>query len=124
MGLFGDLFSGGYKDAANAASAGYNTAYNAATPLYDAGRSAVTQDYGKALAPYTALNKSATAGANDYAAALGVGGGDPAAIEAKLAATPGYQFTLGQGLKAIDRGAAARGLTTSGNTLQAEQKYG
>jgi hypothetical protein len=122
--LFGDLFSGGYKDAATAAGAGYTAGYGAAAPLYDTGRGQITAFGGAALQPQNKVFKSSTAGAGDYAAALGVGGGDPAAIEAKLAATPGYKFTLGQGLQAIDRGAASRGLTTSGNTIAAEQKYG
>lgn len=38
--------------------------------------------------------------------------------------TPGYQFTLGQGLQALDRGAAARGNLLTGGTMQAEQQYG
>lgn len=46
----------------------------------------------------------------------------PSLAEAR--ATPGYQFTLGQGLSAIDRGAAARGGLNTGRTLQAEQAYG
>jgi hypothetical protein len=38
--------------------------------------------------------------------------------------TPGYKFAMDQGLKAIDAGAAARGMLSSGNNLQAEQQYG
>jgi hypothetical protein len=39
--------------------------------------------------------------------------------------SPGYQFRRDEGLKAIDRGAAARGaLTGSGATIKAEQRYG
>lgn len=46
----------------------------------------------------------------------------PSAQQAE--ATPGYQFTLGQGLQALDRGAAARGNLLTGGTMQAEQQYG
>ena len=123
MALFGDLFSGGYKDAANAASSGYTAGYNQATPLYGAGREAIGQNYTAALGALRPVTAGANAGAKAYAGALGIGG-DPAAIQRQLEATPGYQFTLGQGLQAIDRGAASRGLTTSGNTIAAEQKYG
>lgn len=38
--------------------------------------------------------------------------------------SPGYQFRLSEGLKAIDRGAAARGALTGGATIKAEQRYG
>lgn len=38
--------------------------------------------------------------------------------------SPGYQFRLSEGLKAIDRGAAARGQLGSGATIKAEQRYG
>jgi hypothetical protein len=38
--------------------------------------------------------------------------------------SPGYQFRLAEGLKAIDRGAAARGQLGSGATIKAEQRYG
>lgn len=37
---------------------------------------------------------------------------------------PGYEFNLSEGLKAIDRGAAARGGLQSGAALKAEQRYG
>lgn len=39
-------------------------------------------------------------------------------------ATPGYQFQLDEGNKAIERGAAARGLRLSGGTLKGLQQYG
>lgn len=42
----------------------------------------------------------------------------------KLEATPGYQFALDQGTKAIERQGAAAGMLGSGNTLYALQDYG
>lgn len=39
-------------------------------------------------------------------------------------ATPGYQFRLNEGTKAIERSAAARGLLGSGATLKALTRYG
>lgn len=44
-------------------------------------------------------------------------------IQAKLEANPAYQFNLSQGLKAIDRSAAAKGNLLSGNTLAAAGQY-
>lgn len=41
-----------------------------------------------------------------------------------LAQTPGYQFTLGQGINAVQNSAAAQGGVNSGNTLQALTQYG
>lgn len=38
--------------------------------------------------------------------------------------SPGYQFQLSEGLKAVDHGAAARGMLRSGAVLKAEQAYG
>jgi hypothetical protein len=39
-------------------------------------------------------------------------------------ATPGYQFQMSEGLKAVDRGAAARGLLGSGAAVKGEQRFG
>lgn len=48
----------------------------------------------------------------------------PEEIQKKVESTPGYQFQLGQGLKAIERTQAAKGMLSSGNTLMAAQEYG
>lgn len=48
----------------------------------------------------------------------------PLDLQALIAATPGYQFQLGQGMQAIDRSAAARGGLMSGATIKAAQRYG
>lgn len=61
---------------------------------------------------------SATSGAGDYS---WVDSYDPQSF---LESSPGYQFQLGQGEKAVDRGAAARGRLFSGATGEAEQRYG
>jgi hypothetical protein len=46
-----------------------------------------------------------------------------APTEAQAQATPGYQFTLNQGLKAAQNSAAARGLGTSGAALKGASTY-
>ena len=43
---------------------------------------------------------------------------------ANMYAEPGYQFRLSEGLKAMERGAAARGGLQSGAALKAAQRYG
>lgn len=47
-----------------------------------------------------------------------------AEVEARVASTPGYQFQLDQGTKAIERQGAAAGMLGSGNTLTALTNYG
>lgn len=47
----------------------------------------------------------------------------PTMTQADLEATPGYQFTLGQGLKATQNSAAARGLGASGAALKGAASY-
>jgi hypothetical protein len=56
---------------------------------------------------------------------LGLNGPDAAAAaRGNFQASPGYQWSLDQGLRAVDAGAAAKGLLDSGATLKAEQTYG
>lgn len=43
---------------------------------------------------------------------------------AQFKADPGYQFRLSEGLKAIERSAAAKGLLQSGGTLKGIEQYG
>lgn len=52
------------------------------------------------------------------------GNPDPEKINAKLAATPGYQFNLKQGLSSVQNSAAAKGSLDSGNTLKGITEYG
>jgi hypothetical protein len=125
MALFSDLFGSGYQDAANAQKAGLTAGYGQASDQYGQGRSAINTSYSAALSPFTDVFGSATSGANAYGDATGANGaaGNARGL-ANFQASPGYQWQLGQGLQAIDRGAASRGMLTSGNTLTAEQQYG
>ncbi len=54
----------------------------------------------------------------------GIIGQTPQPIGDKLKTTPGYQFRLQEGINALDRGAAARGLSLSGAQLKGVQGYG
>lgn len=51
--------------------------------------------------------------------------GQPAADTAMstFQSSPGYQFSLTQGLRGVDAGAAARGMTRSGATIKAEDTF-
>jgi hypothetical protein len=126
MGFFQDIFGNqAAKDAAAAKTAGLTAGYNQATGLYDQGRNALTTNYANAVAPFTDVFNSSTAGANAYGDATGANGtAGQARAKSNFQTDPGYQFQLDQGLQAIDRGAAARGMNTSGNLLTAEQQYG
>jgi hypothetical protein len=124
MSIFDSLFGTGIQDAANTEAQGLQNAYASSVPLIQQGRNAITTGYGAALAPYTNLLNQNTAGATAYGNATGVNGpaGNATAL-ANFNAGPGYQWQLGQGLQGVDRGAAAQGLGTSGNALNAEDTY-
>jgi hypothetical protein len=124
MSLFSDIFQGGYQDAANATSAGLTAGQQQAVPYINQGTGALQTNYAAALAPYTALGSTASAGTTALANALGLGGASGnASTLSTLENTPGYQFSLQQGEQAVDRGAAAKGMLTSGNTTAAEDQY-
>ncbi len=68
-------------------------------------------------APYRALGESAVP---QLQSLLGMGGADPTQA---LRNTPGYQFTLNQGLDATKNAASASGMLLSGNTLEGLDKF-
>ena len=71
------------------------------------------------LAPYNQGGQAAYGTLNDL---LGVGG-NSATMQSTLEGLPGYQFTLGQGLKSTQSGYAARGLADSGGALKGAANY-
>jgi hypothetical protein len=126
MSLFDSLFTNSdAQDAANAKSAGLTAGYNQASGLYDQGRNALTTNYTAGLQPQQQLFGQAQGGINAYGDATGANGSSGYANATKnFQASPGYQFSFNQGLQALDRGAASKGMLTSGNTLNAEQQFG
>ena len=74
------------------------------------------------------LRRGATTGvpANaDQADLLGLNGQPAAdAAMAKFQQSPGYQWQLGQGLRAVDAGAASQGILRSGATIKGEETFG
>lgn len=74
------------------------------------------------LMPYSAQGLGAT---NRAANLLNLNGQEAADTAlAQYRTSPGYQFQLDQGLRAVDAGAASKGLLRSGATLKAEQNFG
>lgn len=121
-GIF-DIFTGqSGVDAANAQIAGINSGQATATSALNKGQQALTTNYAAGLAPFQQNYGTATAGTGALTDALGITG-DPAQVQAKLAATPGYQFTLNQGNENVLRNQARTGALNSGATnldLQAQ----
>jgi len=74
------------------------------------------------LAPYNTAGQTALPATQDAAGLNGQPGYD-AAMTA-FHTSPDYQFQLSEGLRALDHGAAAKGILNSGDTLKAEQRYG
>ena len=107
--------AGAAKSAANLQQARYNTTRGDLDPYNQAGQVAL-------------LGENALAGS-------GPTGGGPDFVgqayanlpgtmtQAQLEATPGYQFTLSQGLKAVQSAAAARGLGMSGASVKGAADY-
>jgi hypothetical protein len=126
MSLFGDIFNGvgslvGIGSAvAGAAGTAANTNALSAEQKQDltsARDTAVSN-----LQPYTTSGAGAQ---NKLSDLLGLNGQDAATKAMSTFQTdPGYGFQVQQGLKAIDQGAAARGMLNSGSTVQAEQTFG
>ena len=121
MGLFGGSTSG--------AQGGMQ---NALLQMIAAGQAQgqLTDQYGKAekrfdtnyFDPYTSAGGDAL---SMYRNALGLGGpqGNQAAVGA-FQTGPGYDFAQKQGIQALDRSAAGRGMFGSGNNAIALQEYG
>jgi hypothetical protein len=97
---------------------GQQSALGALGPAYDKAQGRFATNY---YDPYTQATQGA---AGMQANALGLGGaaGNEAATNA-FQAGPGYQFALDQGLQALNRNAASRGMLASGNNTQDILKY-
>jgi hypothetical protein len=63
-------------------------------------------------------------GTEDYNRLRALMSGGPGAAQNFLQIDPGYQFRLSEGMKALERQAAARGGLISGGALKAAQRYG
>lgn len=125
MGFFDSLFGQGGADAAREASnLQYKNQSGAAGYLQDQGKAYAGNfaDLAKGFDPYVQGGGKAQ---NQVYNLLGLNG-QPQQSEAfgQFQSDPGYQYQLDQGINAVDRSAAARGMTNSGATLKALQKTG
>lgn len=110
-GLFGIL---GSKKASSAAAQGAAQAQQLEQQVQDQAKTY--------LAPYNTAGQTSLTQQQNL---LGLNGQDAAnAAMQTYQQSPGYQFTLQQGLRAVDAGAAASGLLRSGAALKAEQTFG
>src|SRR4051812_39978154 len=121
MGLFDALFGNAGKDAAEENSRLYQQYGSDAQGYLDTGLDRAGPQFQQAIgafAPLSALGQQYGQGTGMYMDALGLNGagGNQRAMGA-FQASPGYDFQMGQGLQAVDRGAAGRGMLSSGNTL-------
>jgi len=107
--------AGAAKDAANLQQAQYQQTRGDLQPYFGPGTAAV----GNAL---QIAQSGPTGGGPDYVAqaAQHIPG---QMTQAELEQTPGYQFTLAQGLKQTQSAAAARGLGVSGASLKGAAKF-
>jgi hypothetical protein len=98
-----------------------NAARDAASKA-NAAQQAAEERARKDLMPWAASGGQANTATGDL---LGLNGPDAAnAARANFQASPGYQWSLDQGLRAVDAGAAAQGFGRSGAVLKAEQTFG
>jgi len=104
----------GSSNAADAQTQAANQASQTQLQMYDRTR----QD----LLPYNTGGQQDYARLNRLINSPGYING-PNMSESSLRATPGYQFNLNQGLKAVQNSAAARGLGVSGAALKGASQY-
>jgi hypothetical protein len=89
---------------------------------YDLGKGDVNSNFDLAtqnLVPYANHGAAAT---DRMSALSGLNGAD--ALTSALQQDPGYQFRMGQGVNALDRSAASRGMLQSGAQQKALTQYG
>lgn len=108
-----DAYQAGTYQAMDAAAAGFDAAGNIALPFSNAARDVVSE-----MRSFLGMAPDASAGS-------GAGAGlSSEQVQAKLEATPGYQFQFNQGQRALERSQAAKGGLLSGGALMAAQDYG
>jgi hypothetical protein len=100
------------------------TGSDAVSSLNDANKK-LKKTYGQVSTLYQPYRDIGGAGFATEAGSYGIGGpgARQAAVDA-FQASPGYQFQLGEGLRAVQNSAAAQGNLGSGGTLRALMQYG
>jgi hypothetical protein len=80
-----------------------------------------TRAYDDSVARSKPFYDTSVAANNKLSGLLGLNGQKPVDV---MENDPGYQFRLSEGQKAVENSGSARGMTLSGGTLKALQKYG
>jgi hypothetical protein len=124
MSWLGDIFGGDAQAAGQSQIQGLETGMLDASNILNQNPGIITNYGGQALQPFTQNYQTATAGTNQLANLLGLGGasGDASALTS-LQSTPGYQFTQEQGNNSINAANAASGTLNSGNQMKALADY-
>ena len=117
MSLFDALTGSSAKKAAAENSARLKDLKTEGMGYYDTGMVGSMASLDKAAGAYQPLAQKYGAGSDLYLDSLGVNGaeGNQRAVSA-FQTSPGYEFAMNQGLDALDRRAASRGMLASGNT--------
>lgn len=124
MGFLSDMFGGASKKAAKANMAMLSGLKTEGMGYIDQGQQQSQGYLNEAKGLYGDMATRGAAGLDYLPDALGLGGaeGNARTME-RFQAGPGYDFTLSQGLDALNRTAAARGQLNSGNTNIDTLKY-
>jgi hypothetical protein len=105
-----------------AGSAMQSNATKSAQSSANAAQAAAEERARQDLLPYNTQGQAGLTASSDL---LGLNGPDAAtAAMGNFKTSPGYAWSLDQGLRAVDAGAAASGMLRSGATLKAEQTFG
>lgn len=109
--------------AGGVASAGATALISSATTKKQSGAISTGQTQAnQVLQPYVDTGTNALA---KYADISGANGSDAATkAQADFVQSPGYQWQFDQGIRAVDAGAAAKGMLRSGATIKGEEAYG
>ena len=121
----GDLFSDdNERKARDIVVGGYNQAQRGATKRLNQGGKVIRNTSNAALGEFAPYTAGGAAAAGTYSDALGLGGaeGNARAVGA-FRTSPGYDFMVDEGLNALDRRAASRGMLASGNNQIDTMRY-
>ena len=117
--------------AAGSALIGSSASRSAASQQSDAAQRATEQQqviYDQQRADNMPFYRTGVAANNQLSRLMGLNGGTGELTKSfdgsRLADDAGYQFRLGEGMKGVESGAAARGGLLSGGAMKAMQKYG
>lgn len=112
----GAMNAGAASDAAKAQVDAANASAGVQRDIYNQTRSD--------LAPFLQSGQGALAQLSKLLGIGGTGGPNNEALMGALEQYPGYQFSLQQGLKAVNQSGAARGLLNSGATIRNATQFG